>query len=231
MRTYQKLTLTGVIVVAIAAVATTTTTTGVVYAQQQGLFESEDDGFRLQIPAGWVIDDHDNIAYEGYSEEDVALLCPANEALPGIGGEYNCLAANTTDFINIIRVPDLQSVPEFEDIPQTTPITTNDLLALAIQSLQNGNRTSDIQIQNSTDVDEFRKIVNMTMTRYDDAGTPFNPLDDFSYNMKSLAMFVLSEDRNTGYQIFNTMATPNIWNRTEHSPAVQEVFNSFQLVT
>jgi hypothetical protein len=128
-------------------------------------------------------------------------------------------------------VPDLQAVPEFEDIPQTTPITTNDLLALAIQSLQNGNKTSDIQIQNNTDVDEFRKIVNMTMTRYADAGTPFNPFDDFSYNMKSLAMLVLSEDRNTGYQMFNTMATPNIWNRTEHSPAVQEVFDSFELVT
>lgn len=79
-------------------------------------------------------------------------------------------------------------------------------------------------------MDEFRKIVNMTYTRYDDAGTIFNPFDDFSYNMKSLVMVALSEDRNTGYQIFNSMATPNIWNRTEHSPAVQEVFNSFQIV-
>jgi hypothetical protein len=212
-------------------ITTTTTTITAASAQQSAdrIFESEDDGFRLQIPQGWVIEDHDNITYEGYSEEDIALLCPANEALPGIGGEYNCLAANTTDFINIIRVPDLQAVPEFQDL--TTPISTNDLVALAIQSLQNGNKTSDIQIQNSTDLDEFRKIVNMTMTRYDDAGTPFNPSDDFRYNMKSLAMFVLSEDRNTGYQIFNTMATPNIWNRTEHSPAVQEVYNSFELVT
>ena len=96
MRTYQKLTLTSVIVVVIAA-----TTTTRVYAQQQEVFESEDDGFRLQVPQGWVIEDHDNLTYEGYSEEDIAMLCPANEALPGIGGEYNCRAANTTDYIAI----------------------------------------------------------------------------------------------------------------------------------
>jgi hypothetical protein len=79
-------------------------------------------------------------------------------------------------------------------------------------------------------LDEFRKIVNMTYTFYNDAGTAFNPFDDFSYNMKSLIMFVLSPDRNTGYEIFNSMTTPNVWNRTEHSPAVNEVFNSFQIV-
>jgi hypothetical protein len=100
--------------------------TAVIYAQlqqpqpQQGeaeVFESEDDGFRLQIPEGWVIEDVDNMPVDE-NREDIALLCPENDALPGIGGEYNCLAANYTDAIYISRWPDLQSIPEFEDIPE-----------------------------------------------------------------------------------------------------------------
>jgi hypothetical protein len=196
-------------------------------AQSDRIFESEEDGFRLQIPQGWVIEDFDNISFEPFTE-DIAMLCLENEALPAIGGESNCQAANRTDFIGISRWPDLQSMPAFEDIP--TPPTTNDLVALFIQSLQNGNRTSDIQIVNDTDIDEFTKIVNMAWTFYDDVGTPFNPFDDFTYNVKSLDMFVLSQDRNTGYIIFNNLAIPNLLNMTEHSPAVQEVFNSFELV-
>src|SRR5919112_5954146 len=100
--------------------------------------------------------------------------------------------------IYISRYPDLQSMPEFQDIPELP--TTNDLLALWVQYLQNGNQTSDIQIVNTTDIDEFTKIANMTYTAYDNAGTLFNSFDDFNYNVKSLSMFVLSQDRNTGYQ-------------------------------
>ena len=197
-------------------------------AQSDRSFESEVDGFRLQVPQGWVIEDNENIPTEPLGIEDIALLCPQNEALPAIGGEYNCLAANLSDGIFISRYPDLQSMPELQDIPE--PPTTNDLLALWIQALQTGNQTRDIQIVNTTDVDEFRKIADMTWIVYDVAGTPFNPFDDFTYNAKSESMFVLSQDRNTGYQIVNTLAVPNINNQTEHSPAVQEVFNSFELI-
>jgi hypothetical protein len=211
--------------IASVSLSTAATTTTPVLAQTP--FESEEDGFRLQVPQGWVIEDFDNISFEPFTE-DIAMICLENEALPAIGGESNCQAANRTDFIGISRWPDLQSMPAFEDIP--TPPTTNDLVALFIQSLQNGNRTSDIQIVNDTDIDEFTKIVNMTWTFYDDVGTPFNPFDDFTYNVKSLDMFVLSQDRNTGYIIFNNLAIPNVLNITEHSPAVQEVFNSFELI-
>ena len=96
-------------------------------------------------------------------------------------------------------------------------VTTNDLVALWIQYLQN-NTTSQIKIGNTTDVDEFTKIVDMTYIVHSAAGTLL-PLDDYSYDVKCSLMFALSQDRNTGYQIFNNMATPNIWNRTEHSPA------------
>jgi hypothetical protein len=210
----------------VALAAIIITPAAVLAQQQQGeVFESEDDGFRLQVPEGWVIEDIENIPTEPNSE-DLALLCPENEALPAIGGEYNCLAANLTDVIYISRWPDLQSMPEFQDVPE--PPTTNDLLALWIQTLQTGNQTRDIQIVNNTDVDEFTKIADMTWTFYDTAGTAFNPFDDYTYNVKSVIMFVLSpEDRNTGYQITNSISNDN---QIQHSPAVQQVFNSFEVL-
>jgi hypothetical protein len=50
----------------------------------------------------WVIEDFDNMPLEPFGEAS-AILCSENEALPGIGGEYNCLAANLTDSIYINR--------------------------------------------------------------------------------------------------------------------------------
>ena len=232
MRTYQKLTLIAVIVVVIAA-ASATTTVVLAQQQQQGeVFESEDDGFRLQIPAGWAIEDFENIPEPTDPNiENVAMLCLESEALPGIGGESNCLVANGTDSINIVRLPDLQSRPEFEDNAVVVP-TTNDLVALYIQDMQNSNTSSDIKIENTTDIDEFTKIANMTYTVYNDAGTPFNPYDDYTQNNKGLFMFVLSPaDNNTGYILFNVKALEHedqIF--TQHKPGVQEVFNSFQIV-
>jgi hypothetical protein len=195
------------------------------------IFESQEDGFRLQIPQGWVIEDHDNMSLEPNGEV-VATLCLENEALPGLGGEFNCLAANRTDGIYIHRWPDLQSMPEFQnesDDGSNIIPTTNDLVALWIRYLENGNSTSRIQIENTTDVDEFRKIINMTYTFLENAGTSL-PFDDYTYDVNSAIMFVLSQDRNTGYIINNNVALVSD-NQTElHSPAVQEVFSSFVIV-
>jgi hypothetical protein len=201
--------------------------TGAVGGGEGEAFESEEDGFRLQIPEGWVIEDNENVPLEP-NREGIAGLCPESEALPAVGGEYNCQAANLTDSIPVSRWPDLRAMPEFENV--TMP-TTNDLVALYIQYLQNTNQTSDIQIVNSTDINEFRKIVTVTYTVYDDVGTPFNPIDDFTFQTENLIMFALSPDSNSGYVITNPLAIPNALNQTEHSPAVQEVFDSFEIVS
>jgi hypothetical protein len=152
------------------------------------------------------------------------MLCLENEALPGIAGQHNCQAANTTDAIFIIKTSDLQSRPEFQNSSSSDSTiipTTNDLVALWIEHLQNIS-SSQIKIENSTDIDEFTKIVSMT-SQY------------FNVDVKSRLMFVLSQDRNSGYSIVNN-APHNILlvddnNQTEHSPTVQEVFNSFELVS
>jgi hypothetical protein len=206
----------------------TAATTTTVLAQSDRTFESEDDGFRLQIPQGWVIQDDDIVLDPTANYETIAVLCLENEALPGLGGDYNCQAANLTDLININRWSDLQSMPEFQnesDDSSGVMITTNDLVALWIQYLQ--NFSNQIQIENSTDIYEFRKVDNMTYTYYSDAGTPFNPYDDFTYDVRSAQMYVLNQDRDTGYLINNNIADDN---QTKHSPAVREVFYSFELV-
>ena len=121
-------------------------------------------------------------------------------------------------------------MPEFEDVAASN-ITTNDLLALRIEETE--NQTRNMRIENNTDVNEFVKLVDLSYTYYDNAGTLFNPFDDATYETSSREMFVLSQDRDTGYNIYNDILANNTTaNRTEtqHSPAVQEVFDSFELV-
>jgi hypothetical protein len=188
-------------------------------------FQSEEDGFRLQIPQGWVIQDHNVLPYDNSNTETIAVLCLEDEALPAIGGESNCQGGALTDQIFISKwSSDLKSMPEFQIEPNRN-ITTNDLVALWIRNLQNVS-VSQIKIINTTDVDEFTKLVEFTSQFVSDAGT-FLPLDDFTVFAKTSGMFVLSPDRNTGYAIVNNI---DLNYQTEHSPAVQEVFNSFEVV-
>jgi hypothetical protein len=204
--------------------------TTAVSAQSDRTYQSEDDGFRLQVPQGWVIEDHDNIP-QGPNGESAALLCLENEALPGLGGEHNCQAANLTDAIYINIWPDLQSMPEFQNESSSNGIITptiDDMVALWVRYLQNVS-ASQIKIVNATDVNEFTKIVNMTYQVVNNAGTLL-PFDDYTYNVKAAVMLALSQDRNTGYSIVNALSDHNIYNQTEFSPAVQEVFNSFEIL-
>lgn len=213
--------LTTIVAVGVVIAAITTPMTAVV---AQEVFESEDDGFRLQVPQGWVIQDDDNEPL-GPHGEDIAVLCLENEALPAIAGGYNCEAADLSDYIVIERWPNLQSIPEFENITSSNyTITTDDLLALRIQYLYNNGSVFGIKIENSTDVDEFTKLVNMIYTLQDQV----NIFLTVEVDRKSSQMYVLSQDRNTGYSIVNSL---NNTQTIQHSPAVQEVFNSFEVVS
>lgn len=201
------------------------TTTAVSAQSPDRTYQSEEDSFRLLVPQGWVIQD-DVIDFD-----TIALLCPEKDALPGIGGAHNCQAANLTDSIFITRWSDLPSRPEFENESSSNGIITptiDDMVALWVRYLQNVS-ASQIKIVNATDVNEFTKIVNMTYQVVNNAGT-LVPFDDYTYNVKAAVMLALSQDRNTGYSIVNTLSDHSIYNRTEFSPAVQEVFNSFEIL-
>lgn len=221
--------LFGFVMVAVVGTTTMITEASAQTTTTDRTFESEDGSFRFQIPQGWVVQDGDFTNSSEQSYETVAMLCLESEALPGIGGRHDCQAGNLTDSIFINRFANLKTMPEFQndsDSNSTIIPTTNDLLALRILALRNDS-IGQIGIENNTDINEFTKIVNMTYRGVDTAGT-FLPFDDSPVNYKSAAMFVLSQDRNTGYYIANNIIVAD--NQTQHSPAVQEVFNSFELL-
>jgi hypothetical protein len=135
-------------------------------------FQSTDDGFRVQVPDGWIIDDVDNTGstLSEDSTQDYAMLaqlCPEEEqqeqpTVPGNGGAdtSNCQGSEN-DVIFIVRYHDLDDALQVGDNVATTNNNTNmttsdNILLYNIQKLQDvGYR--DIEIVNSTD-----RTVNVT---------------------------------------------------------------------
>jgi hypothetical protein len=135
-------------------------------------FQSTDDGFRVQVPDGWIIDAVDNTGstLSEDSTQDYAMLaqlCPEEEqqeqpTVPGNGGAdtSNCQGSEN-DVIFIVRYHDLDDALQVGNNVATTNNNTNmttsdNILLYNIQKLQDvGYR--DIEIVNSTD-----RTVNVT---------------------------------------------------------------------
>ena len=131
-------------------------------------FQSTDDGFRVQVPDGWVIDDVDNTGstLSEESTEDytmLAQLCPENEqqqqrTVPsddGSGDTANCQGSEN-EVIFVVRYNDLDDALQVgNDVSTTnnnTSMTTSDnILLYNIQKLQEVGY-GDIEIVNSTDM-------------------------------------------------------------------------------
>jgi hypothetical protein len=128
-------------------------------------FQSTDDGFRVQVPDGWIIDDVDNRgstlseeSTQGYAM--LALLCLEEEqqeqpTVPSVGGSDDTSSSceeSENDVIFIVRYHDLDDALQVENNVTTTNMTTSDnILLYNIQKLQEvGYR--DIEIVNSTDI-------------------------------------------------------------------------------
>src|SRR5215212_7409452 len=135
-------------------------------------FQSTDDGFRVQVPDGWIIDDVDNTgstlseeSTQGYAM--LAQLCPEEEqqeqpTVPSVGGSADTSGCqgSENDVIFIVRYHDLDNALQVGNNVTTnnnTSMTTSDnILLYNIQKLQEvGYR--DIEIVNSTD-----RTVNVT---------------------------------------------------------------------
>jgi hypothetical protein len=131
-------------------------------------FQSTDDGFRVQVPDGWIIDDVDNTgstlseeSTQGYAM--LALLCLEEEqqeqpTVPNVGSSddtSNC-EGSENDVIFIVRYHDLDDALQVRNNVTTTnnntSMTTSDnILLYNIQKLKEvGYR--DIGIVNSTDM-------------------------------------------------------------------------------
>jgi hypothetical protein len=121
---------------------------------QNGTFQNTEDGFRVQVPDGWVVQDVDNFHLPNFRAANeagfliLAIICPQQEALQGIGGLYNCEQSESSVEILHDR---LGHRPEFEVIEDPTNITPDDFLAFMIEEMQEHNYT-DIQIINSTNL-------------------------------------------------------------------------------
>jgi hypothetical protein len=121
---------------------------------QTSLFQSTQDGFRVEVPQGWVVQDMDNTGFslltevlQGYGV--LAQICPEQQqALRNVGGS-SCQASQ--DSIYIVRYPNLGARLGIasEDIIANSNNTLDNILAYEIQKLQEvGYR--DIKIVNST---------------------------------------------------------------------------------
>jgi hypothetical protein len=122
---------------------------------QNGTFQSAADGFRLQVPYGWVVQDIDNLHLPNFRVMNeagffiLAIICPQQEAVQGTAAEtYNCEQSGSSVEILHDR---LSHRPEFEVIEDPASITPDDFLAFVIEEMQGRNYTN-VQIINSTDL-------------------------------------------------------------------------------
>src|SRR5918997_6499770 len=121
---------------------------------QNRTFENTVDGFRVQVPDGWVVQDIDNLHLPNFRVANeagfliLAIICPQQEALPGIGGTYNCEQSESSVEILHDR---LSHRPEFEVIEDPANITSDDFLVFMVEEMQGRNYTN-IQIINRADL-------------------------------------------------------------------------------
>jgi PKD repeat protein len=131
------------------------------------LFQSAEDGVRLNVPEGWVIHDVNNTgsmlseeSTQGYAI--LAQLCPQEEeqeqtALSNINGTGNTTAScrgSEGEVIHIVRYPDLDTRLFANNVTTTNntmTTTTDNILTYHLQQLQEVGYRS-MQIVNSTDI-------------------------------------------------------------------------------
>ncbi|HEX6280726.1 MAG TPA: hypothetical protein VFZ67_00720, partial [Nitrososphaera sp.] len=199
------------------------------------VYESEEDGFRLQVPQGWVIEDDDNTNPELLDIEEglgfifLAMLCLEVEALPGVGGTFQCEPESLSQDVGIARFKDLQSRPEFATlVRENRTITSADLIPLHIDMVEvfggHNFRTGNIT---DTIVNVIDPQTNQTV------GATGAKLVELTYQTGTItindnnmiALLALNNNTDTGYSVFHTFDPMK-----PMSPQVQQIFDTFELV-
>jgi hypothetical protein len=207
-------------------------------------FESIVDGFRLQVPNGWVIEDIDNTNFTlrraeaelGYAL--IANICPQEQALSviGGGGTYDC--EQPPDNVYMMRFSDLRDWPAFASA-RNDNITTLDFLSFYIQEFMQGA----VGVRNIETVNNIDTTVNLTSAQINQTiKTIPAKLVEFTYRtapiadddndrgieMRQFGLLVLNGT--TGYNLF--YERPAFLLTSGQLPApVQQIFESFELVT
>jgi len=121
---------------------------------QNGTFQNTEDGFRVNVPDGWVVEDIDNLHLPNFRTTNeagftiLAIICPRQEAVLSTGGLYNCEQSETS--VEFLR-DRLGHRPEFESIEDPTSITPDDFLTFTVEEMQGRNYTN-IHVINSADI-------------------------------------------------------------------------------
>jgi hypothetical protein len=113
---------------------------------------TDDTGFAVDIPPGWVVQDYNNTSAQDREVEKrigyvvLAMICREDEALPAIGGGINC--EDATSPVIIFRYRGFATEPEFSAVQN---ITTNDFFAYQLQQQQREGKYSNFKIVGEND--------------------------------------------------------------------------------
>jgi hypothetical protein len=160
-----------------------------------------------------------------------SILCPQDQAIPQIGGEYVC-PDEVQDSVSIFRFTALKSRPEFAGVVQQNQnITASDLVAFFIQTLEQRVGYTNFRLLENIDttVNVTDPQTNETIATAPAKYVETTFLDDQGRRQeRDFALVVLSNDGNTGYVLLPTIS---LFPRPEElSPEHQQVFDSFELV-
>ena len=82
-------------------------------------FQSTPDGFHVQVPYGWVVEDNNSTDplqqqfTRQYGVEYLAVMCPQNEAFLTMSGLYSCTFESPgAEGVEFTRFVDLNTRPE-----------------------------------------------------------------------------------------------------------------------
>lgn len=216
------------------------TTTTSPAAEPTTTFQSVPDGFQIQVPNGWVVEDTDNTspsAHDGERTQGVgflATLCPQDEALPAIGGNYTCTPSGE-EYVLIFRYVDLLSRPEFAQVVlEGSSITTSDLFALLTQ-FDEAAGAQNFRVINDTDmtVNAIDPRTNQTVetapAKFVEYVYTFQNELGRNVNYKNYYLIALTNNSNTAYVV--NPSVPTSGEEPQLSPQMLQILHSFALVT
>jgi hypothetical protein len=202
------------------------------------ILRSTTDGFQIEVPMRWVLEDEDNTNITAQISEIqtgytfLAEICPQYNALlvmdGGGVGRYQC-QEGSTDNIVIMRFSDLYERPKFASTGINN-ITASDFLSFELQYMQSNAGVSNIQIWNDTDtsVDIISTYTNQIV-----ATVPAK-LVEFTYTapegVQDRQFALLMVNGTTGYHIFYE-GFASLLPTGEPPFQVQQIFDSFGLLT
>jgi hypothetical protein len=195
-------------------------------------YKSNAGGFRVQVPAGWIIEeDTDNISAL------LAELCPQSGAIPRIGQTYICSESEEAPRVSVLRVSDLRLRPEFASVVgQGQDITISDLTAYWIQITTQDPSITGYEVLENEDrsvgiVDSLTNQTTGTTAPAQwvtlQAGEETEGLFR-TVQLTYSALIILSPDGNTGYFVIPTgRYSPD----DGFPPETEQIIDSFELLS